>query len=152
MSRLDPSSVIPVGHSSKATSLNSRKTAARAPTPHRSDPRKATCMWSHSAHCGECDHIGGVLSPMSPNTGWLHAWPANDSSLRTSGSQRASRPLRAAPMIGPYCTCVLAVFCVLCFVCFGDLGRSLCFVFCVLTFARGTLLSRKRYALPVFSL
>ena len=44
-------------------------------------------------------------------------------------------------------TCVLAVFCVLCFVCFGALGRSLCFVFCVLAFARGTLLSRKRYAL-----
>ena len=44
-------------------------------------------------------------------------------------------------------TCVFAVFCVLCFVCFGPLGRSLCFVFCVLAFARGTLLSRKRYAL-----
>ena len=39
------------------------------------------------------------------------------------------------------------MFCVLCFVCFGALGRSLCFVFCVLAFARGTLLSRKRYAL-----
>jgi len=29
-------------------------------------------------------------SPPSPTGGWFHAWPANDSSLRTSGSQPAS--------------------------------------------------------------
>ena len=36
-----PSSVIPVGHSSEATRLNSAK-LWRTPTPHPSDPRPAT--------------------------------------------------------------------------------------------------------------
>ena len=40
--------MIPVGHSSEATSLNSAK-LWRAPTPHRSDPRKATYMVALSA-------------------------------------------------------------------------------------------------------
>ena len=61
--------------------------------------------------------------------------------------KRAPGSAAEAPRTESAPTCVLAVFCVLCFVCFGALGRSLCFVFCVLAFARGTLLSRKRYAL-----
>ena len=43
-----PSSVIPVGHSSEATSLNSA-IFWQAPTPHRSDPRPATYMVALSA-------------------------------------------------------------------------------------------------------
>ena len=46
--RFTPSSVIPVGHSSEATSLNSAK-LWRAPTPHRSDPGPATYMVALSA-------------------------------------------------------------------------------------------------------
>ena len=48
-------------HSSEATSLNSAK-LWRAPTPHPSDPRKATFMVALIAlRRAECDHIGGAL-------------------------------------------------------------------------------------------
>ena len=46
--RFTPSSPIPVGHSSEATSLNSAKLCP-TPTPHRSDPGPATYMVALSA-------------------------------------------------------------------------------------------------------
>ena len=48
LARFTPSSPIPVGHSSEATSLNSA-IFWQAPTPHRSDPDPATYMVALSA-------------------------------------------------------------------------------------------------------
>ena len=64
MAGCTPSSPIPVGHSSKATSLNSAKLCP-TPTPHRSDPGPATYMVTLSALRRVRPYR---WRPLSPNT------------------------------------------------------------------------------------
>ena len=64
LQRCTPSSPIPVGHSSEATSLNSAKLCP-TPTPHRSDPGPATYMVALSALRRVRPYR---WRPLSPNT------------------------------------------------------------------------------------
>ena len=74
-----PSSPIPVGHSSEATSLNSAKLCP-TPTPHRSDPGPATYMVALSALRRVRPYRWRPQSPQTPNTAICSFIPVSQTS------------------------------------------------------------------------
>ena len=77
--RVGVCSPVSTGLSWKRAKISKRKTSTFSRELTRQSPRRSRVA-SHVRGC----NLYNLLR------GWLHAWPANDSSLRTSGSQPAS--------------------------------------------------------------